>query len=58
MLRALPRYFFPFLTRFRQPDSDRLLAALDLAAMSFRPAAGCTALVALHFAFDVPARAA
>src|SRR3954468_18862255 len=53
LLRALfSRHLRPLLARFRQPDGDRLLAALHLAALSAFPALQRAFLFPAHRARD------
>src|SRR3990172_7173394 len=47
----------PFLPGFRETDGDRLLAALHLAAATFRTAAECAALATAHRTLDCLRRA-
>src|SRR5688572_19101572 len=54
----LARNLLAFLSRLRQPDGDRLLAALHPAASAAASAFCGAALVAAHLAFDIPAGAA
>jgi hypothetical protein len=56
-LRFLLRNFLAFLAGFRKADGNRLLAALDLAALAAAPALGGALLVATHFFLHVAARA-
>src|ERR1051325_10059992 len=55
--RAAPaRDFGPLLSRFREPDRDRLLATLHATALAAAPAAQRPALAAVHGALHAPAR--
>jgi hypothetical protein len=48
-------HFLPFLTCLRKADRDRLLPALDLAALAASACFGFALLVAAHLAFHVVA---
>jgi hypothetical protein len=52
------RDFLALLARFRQVDRDGLLAALDLPGFAAAATVRRAALIAMHFAFHVAARAA
>src|SRR6185503_4184967 len=52
----LARNFRALLARLGQPDRDRLLAALHLAAVTFLPALERSLLLAMHRALDALAR--
>src|SRR6476660_7519286 len=56
-LRLLLRDLFALLPGFRQADGDRLLAAFDLPGFPAGSAFCLAPFVAMHFAFDVAARA-
>ena len=52
-LRLLLGDLFALLPGFRQADGDRLLTALDLAALPTGSAFGFAPLITMHLAFDV-----